>query len=54
MRSKVFHLSEQALHLTSIAREFFKDAAALDPVQSRSQAKKMWRQSGRSRWHCVT
>ena len=31
-----------------------KDAAALDPVQSRSQAKKMLRQSGRSRWHCVT
>jgi hypothetical protein len=38
----------------SIAREFFKEAAALDPVQSRSQVKKIWRQSGRSRWHCVT
>ena len=34
--------------------EFFKEAAALDPVQSRSEVKKMSRQSGRSRWHCVT
>ena len=40
--------------ISSIVRKFCKDAAGLDPVQSRSQVKKIWRQSGRSRWHCVT
>ena len=40
--------------ISSIVRKFCKDAAAPDPVQSRSQVKKMSRQSGRSRWHCVT
>lgn len=40
--------------LTSIARKFFRDAAALNSVQSRSQVKQMWRQSGRSRGNCVT
>ena len=40
--------------LTSIARKFFRDAAALNSVQSRRQVKQMWRQSGRSRGNCVT
>ncbi len=51
---KSFIFQNKPFISTSIAREFFKDAAALGPVQSYSQAKKMWRQSGRSRSHCVT
>ena len=51
---KSFIFQNKPFISTSIAREFFKDAAALGPVQSYGQAKKMWRQSGRSRSHCVT
>jgi hypothetical protein len=34
---KSFIFQNKPLHLMSIAREFFKQAAALDPVQLRSQ-----------------